>query len=74
MQCLAGCLNCFKRNEHKLDHAKGIRNNFLSGVEKANLAMNIILCFFGFLMIITGIAFIANDLWDDAGFSLRAVK
>lgn len=68
MQCLAGCLTCFRRNEHKVEHAKSIRNNFLNCCEKTNIFLNVLMIFFGFIMIITGIAFISNDLWGEAQF------
>lgn len=74
MQCLAGCLTFFRRNEHNVEHAKSIRNNFLNCWEKINVFLNVLMIFLGFIMIITGIAFISNDLWEDAQFQMKQIK
>lgn len=66
MNFIVNCMACFVRNEHKVEHAKSVRNNFLSCCEKTNIVLNVLLLFFGFIMCVTGVAFITNDLWGEA--------
>jgi hypothetical protein len=74
MNFIFNCLSCFRANEHKVEHAKSIRNNWLTGFERVNVGLNILMLFFGFLMVVTGIAFISNDLMGPAQFALKSVK
>lgn len=57
-----------------MEHAKNVRNYHLGLFEKVNIGMNLLLCFLGFIMILSGISFISNDLIGQTHFSMRNLK
>ena len=64
----------YRQNQDKVEHAKNVRNYHLGVFERINIGMNLLLCFLGFIMILSGISFISNDLIGQTHFTMKALK
>ena len=74
MQCLSNCFSFFMHSD-SVNRAKNVRDNFLTGFEKANMCLVILLLIFSLIFMITGLLFMNQDVWNqEVEHSLISIK
>ena len=63
-----------KSHQGRIEEARSIRDTYLTCFEKIFMFLNILLLLFGFVMVLTGSAFVVHDLWNDSQFLLGKVQ